>query len=294
MSTVGDLIDRVYRAYLTPPDNQQVSTLLAGDITADAKTFTYSGFQLPEAEAMLDVGTIVEIGSELMRLDAAVDTSARSGTFVRHVLGTEAAAHSEGDQLFVSPTFTRKSVFDAVADAIVGLYPDLYGVATKALVAANVMDLADVDAVNVIDARYLYGSQWESTQLQLVKGFPEVQTGPALLRDDPTVEGLIYVTYGHRFPQLTAESDDLDDIDLEAAWEGIVALTAAQTVIGGQPLEYLNTEYITEALKAQGLAAADFSSITTAMLRLRALLVRNAARDLRSRYDPEVYITQVI
>lgn len=292
MSTVADLIERVYREYLTAPDNQPVGTLLNTTIDSSTSTVIYDAFQLPEAEAMLDIGTIIEIDSECMRVTAAVDTTTRTLTVERHVMGTSAATHTATAPLLVGPTFTRIGVFNAVADAIVGLYPDLYAVTTKALIASPVMDLEDTTATSILAARYLDGTAWQDTQLTLMDGFPEVPTGPGVLLEDPTVTGTIYVTYAHRFTRPTAETDELATLGIEPAWEGIVALTAAQSQLGSQPIEYLNVEFITQALKAQGLASADFSGVSTAMLRLRNLLVNTARRDLRSRYLPAVHMNR--
>ena len=79
-STVGDLVDRVYREYLEPVDKVESYSYITGGIDASATTIAYDDnlFSVEEEDA-LEAGAIVEIGQELM-YTTAVNTVENSIT----------------------------------------------------------------------------------------------------------------------------------------------------------------------------------------------------------------------
>lgn len=75
---------------------------------------------------------IAEIGDELVFIDS-VDTAGGTLTIApdgRGYFNTTAAAHSVGARIECAPVWPRQRVRSAINDAIVGTYPDLFGVGT--------------------------------------------------------------------------------------------------------------------------------------------------------------------
>ena len=131
MAAVSTLVDRIYRDFLNKPDDLSAFSRLDGAMTdTTGTTLTYeSGLFSSEEENLLGNGALVEVDQELMLVTAA-NTSTRTLTVSRGYAGTTAATHLDSTNVFINPTFPRKSVFDAVADNIVRLYPSLYNVTT--------------------------------------------------------------------------------------------------------------------------------------------------------------------
>ena len=127
MAAVSTLIDRIYRDFLNKPDDLSAFSRLDGAVSDTTGTsITYeSGLFSSEEENLLGNGALVEVDQEIMLVTAA-NTSTRTLTVARGYAGTTAATHSDKANIFINPTFPRKSVFDAVFDNIVRLYPSLY------------------------------------------------------------------------------------------------------------------------------------------------------------------------
>ena len=121
MAAVSTLVDRIYRDFLNKPDDLSAFSRLDGAMSdTTGTTLTYeSGLFSSEEENLLGNGALVEVDQELMLVTAA-NTSTRTLTVSRGYAGTTAATHADNTNVFINPTFPRKSVFDAVADNIVG------------------------------------------------------------------------------------------------------------------------------------------------------------------------------
>ena len=136
MSTnIAGVVDRVYREYLEPMDDLQPYSLLTSGLTDSATTVSFNGDLLTqEEEDIMEAGSIIEIGQELM-LCKTLSTTLDTVDVVRGVRGTTASAHSSGATIKIAPPFPRKNVFDAVCDQIKNLYPTLFAVETKSVSA---------------------------------------------------------------------------------------------------------------------------------------------------------------
>lgn len=98
---------------LTQPASSSATTLTV----ADASNFTQG---------------IAELGSELVFIES-VDVAGGTLTISpdgRGYFGTTAASYSAGQRVEMAPTWPRLKVKNAINDAIVNTYPDLWGVAT--------------------------------------------------------------------------------------------------------------------------------------------------------------------
>ena len=144
-STIGDLVDRVYREYLEPVDKVEsysyitnTDSLSSGTgLTSSGTTLNYDGdlFSIEEEDA-LDAGAILEVGQELM-YTTALNATTNEITVKRGQRGTTAAEHVNGSLVKIAPAFPRKNVYEAVCDQIKNLYPTLFAVETIELTAST-------------------------------------------------------------------------------------------------------------------------------------------------------------
>ena len=129
-TTIGGMVDRVFREYLEPMDDLNSYTAVRTTFNASATSISFNADLLTqEEEDMMDAGTIIECEQELMYC-TDVDTVNNSITVVRGVLGTEPTGHAEGKIIKIAPVFTRKAVFDSIVDQINNLFPTLFAVDT--------------------------------------------------------------------------------------------------------------------------------------------------------------------
>lgn len=289
MSTIAQLVSRTYRQYLSPPSAAVPQTYLSGTFAIGQNQFTYADLLMPEETAKIGPGTRIEMDSEMMRV-TAINTTTRAVDVTRSTDGTTEASHPPNTVIYISPHFTRKAVVDALSDAVVNLFPDLYGVQTILVDGSGgLVDLEDTTATSIIEANALgVNNSWFPVQVTMLANFPEVEIGPAVRVDDPVSYGDLYITYAHSFPRPTGESVELANLGVEPHWEKIVMVDAVAGLLPGVDLEKSTARYLTELLAAQGVPVGELSDLSISMLRYRALLMDEAKRALLRRFQPQV------
>ncbi len=179
-STIGTLIDRVYREYLEPVDKvESYSYVTNTDSISDSKTgLTSSGTTLQydgnlfsiEEEDALDAGAILEVGQELM-YTTALNATTNTITVKRGQRGTTAAEHENGSLIKIAPAFPRKNVYEAVVDQIKNLYPTLFAVETIELTASTGYKLLGTHGTDGDSYNYLV------TPLKAISQYTDWQSG---------------------------------------------------------------------------------------------------------------------
>ena len=324
-TTIGNLIDRVYREYLEPPDNVESYSYLTSDISDSVTTINYAGnmFSVEEEDA-LDAGALVEIGQELM-FSTGLNTVTNEITVQRGARGTTASAHSTNDIIKIAPTFSRKAVFDAVSDQIENLYPTLFAVETKSISAKtgiNVLDgatdnylIAPVKAISQytdFDAgQDSTISQFRGVSVELVdlpnpftytdeNGASQTVTytsGPnkvnAMQSYGITAGKTIYVSFKKKFVSVTSESDTLASIGLENEYEPIIMAGVAAQLVAGKDIPTITANYITEQMQVQNTPIGSSNSIRNSLLQYQQLLIQQARKDLRARFPEPVSFNSI-
>lgn len=275
MSTVAQLIDRAYREYLYPPREQPARTTLATTITDTDLSIVYTdGILSVEEENSLGEGITIGLGQEII-LVTAVNTSTQTITTIaegRGYLGTTAAAATAGVDLIIAPDYPRRVVFDAVADALEMLYPDLFVVKTTDSIVSSGWEVAPANVGDVVGANYFQYGKWRTCGVKVLKGFPDSGTERAFLFVGGVLGARAYVRYKAKPTRVLLETDDVgdefEDFFIETRWETIVILDAVASIIGSHDVDAATQEFITESLAAQGFAPGQGESVRDALLRL--------------------------
>ena len=329
-STIGDLVDRVYREYLEPAESLESYSFLTGGIDSSATTLAYSGDMFSvEEEDSLDAGTIIEVGQELM-FSTGLNTVTNEITVTRGARGTTATTHSAGDILKISPTYPRKNVYDAISDQIENLYPTLFAVETKTLTSGTGYRIigtygSDVDNNNYLVAPVKAISQFtdfsagtDETGLKFIgvavemvdlpNGFTWTDedgiertktytTGPQVvhaLQFQGVSSGYeCFVTFKKKFISPTSEADTLVSIGLETEYEPIVMAGVAAQMIAGKDIKRVDASYITEQLSVQNFPAGTGGSIRNNLLQYQNLLIQQARKNLRAKYPEPVVLNSI-
>lgn len=282
-ATVGELVDRVYRDYLAPSDDQPVIVTFAGAVDGTATEWVYADSVLaPDEEDLIGPGVLLEAGSEQARI-VSVDDNTNTATVTRGVNGTDAAAHDNGAEIRVSPVFPRRSVFDAVCDNVVGLYPDLWQTATATVTAASGAVDISADVVTIRDAVRLSGTTPVPVTVELLQNYPPSATGSAIRFFGAPAGDTVYVTYEARFTRPTSEDDDLAaDFGIDGSWDRIIVVGAAAQVLAGRDLDAVTSEFITEQLEREAFPTGSSQRIRDGLIRYHRFLLDQARRDLRA------------
>ena len=331
MSTsIRELVDRVYREYLETPDNLESYSYITEGISGTDTVIKYddSLFSIEEEDA-LAAGAVVEIEQELM-YTTSVDPNENTITVKRAQRGTDAKFHSVGDIIKISPTFPRKSVFDAVCDQIKNLYPTLFAVETIRFTSGTGYKLIgnaeiDDDTYNYLVSPLKAISQYTDWQansdqtglkyngvavemIDLPNPFSftdengeqskQYTTGPdvvhALQFTGISSGHEVYVTFKKKFVSPASEGHSLSYIGLEEEYEPIVMAGAAAQLVVGKDINKINASYITEQLETATSPIGSSNSISQSLLRYQQLLIQQARSNLRSKYPEPVQLNNIL
>ena len=331
MSTIGNLVDRVYREYLEPNDDIQSFSILRGAMLADAtdETVDYeSDYLTSEEEDLLEPGAVVEVNRELM-LVTALNTSAEQLTVKRAFRGTTLAAHAVDDVMRLNPVFPRNTVYDAVCDQINNLFPTLFAVDVQQITASTGYTLIGsydspgthnyiVSVMKAISQYTDFSAGSDSTGVvfapvvcQLVElpnpftytdsnGVERTLTyssGPSVVNalqfSNISAGHTTFVTFKKKFIEPTAESDTLASIGLEKEYEPIIMAGVAAQMISGRDIPAATAENITQSMQAQSFPVNSASSIRNSLVQYQRLLIEQARKYLRSKYPEAMSINDV-
>ena len=297
MAAVSTLVDRIYRDFLNKPDDLSAFSRLDGAITdTTGTTLTYeSGLFSSEEENLLGNGALVEVDQELMLVTAA-NTSTRTLTVSRGYAGTTAATHADKTNIFINPTFPRKSVFDAVADNIVRLYPSLYNVTTTNVTSGSTYAEVPASTVEVLTSyvQNASGEQYTSAGIELLRDFPPSSTNTAVQFFNTSSGKTVHLVIKRKFVRPTDETVDLaTDCLISDEYEQIVMVGAVADIVGATDIDATTQEFITEKLAAESYPVGSGERLRNALLRLRSLLIDEARGNLRSLYPAPVSIMNI-
>ena len=297
MATVGNLIDRAFRDFLSVPGEQPPRAKLASNV-ADRLAGATFGFNIdmammsPEEQDLIAPGVVVEIDSELVLIESIVDTAvtARGGMF-----DTAAAAHNTGVYVTVLPEGqpSRKAVFDAVCESIDGLWPDLYGIKSTTLHAgtADPVELPyDCEAVVSVLAQSGFG--WDRVGgWSLLSPFPMFASQRAI-QFWPPVGSTVIVTYRARPQRPTSEFQQLPDLNVDVAWARLITVTAVADVISGVDVEAASAEFITSTLEREGFPVGAGTDLRNAMLTYADFLRQRRRRAIDASVDTPSHVVR--
>ena len=297
MAAVSTLVDRIYRDFLNKPDDLSAFSRLDGAMSdTTGTTLTYeSGLFSSEEENLLGNGALVEVDQELMLVTAA-NTSTRTLTVSRGYAGTTAATHADNTNVFINPTFTRKSVFDAVADNIVRLYPSLYNVTTTNVTSSSTYAEVPASTVEILTSyvQNASGEQYTSAGIELLRDFPPSTTNTAVQFYNTSNGKTVHLVIKRKFVRPTSESVDLaTDCLISDEYEQIVMVGAVADIVGATDIDASTQEFITEKLAADSYPVGSGERLRNALLRLRSLLIDEARGNLRSLYPAPVSIMNI-
>jgi hypothetical protein len=297
MAAVSTLVDRIYRDFLNKPDDLSAFSRLDGAMSdTTGTTLTYeSGLFSSEEENLLGNGALVEVDQELMLVTAA-NTSTRTLTISRGYSGTTAATHADKTNIFINPTFPRKSVFDAVSDNISRLYPSLYNVTTTNVVANTTYQEVPASTVEILTSyvQNASGEQYTSAGIELLRDFPPSSTNTAVQFYNTTNGKTVHLVVKRKFVRPTDETSDIETVCLVAPeYEQIVMVGAVADIIGATDVDASTQEFITEKLAAESYPVGSGERLRNALLRLRSLLIDEARGNLRSLYPAPVSIMNI-
>jgi len=307
MSTFGQLIDRTYREYLRPVEEQEPLTQVTNTDTLDdgvttgltdtGTTVSYQqGLLTPEEEELIGAGSVIEIGQELLMVEN-INTVSREITVERGRLGSTAAEHANGSDIIIKPKYPRINVASAIGDQVIGLFPALYAVKKTTLTTSSTQFVEmPAGTQRILQAKIDNSSSGSSTTvysdiaLELLTDFTPSSTEAAVqFPTTPTSGKSVYVVYASKFTRPTTESTDLNTTcGLEDFHEQIVMVGAIAQLLSELDVDVTTQDFITENLEQRGIPVGSGERLRNALLRYYGVLLDRARREQRSRFPQGV------
>lgn len=307
-TTIGNLVDRVYREYLEPMEDIVSYSYITSDITDSDTSIVYDGnlFSVEEEDA-LDAGAIIEIGQELMYA-TALNTVTNTITVTRGARGTTATAHTTGDIVKIAPAFPRINVFNAVKDQIENLYPTLYAVEVQTIASAAgyvaltgdddsriVAPIAAVSQYQTLADGSETTVQFRGVAMELIDVPTSVAASGKVVQFSGINNGVnVHCTFKKKFGEVSNEASTLADIGLETEYEPIIMAGVAAQMISGKDIPTYTAEYITEQMQITNYPVNSSSNIRNSLLQYQQVLINQARKDLRARYPEPVSLNSVV
>jgi hypothetical protein len=304
LSTFGQLIDRTYREYLRPVEEQEPLSQVANldsisggaqGITAAGTTLQYKeGLFTPEEEELIGAGSVLEIDSELLMVED-INTVSREITVERGRLGSIAAEHTEDTDIILKPKYPRLNVANAIGDQVIGLFPALYAIKKTTITTASTQFVEMPAGTQRILQAKINNSTSNTTvysdiPLELLTDFAGSTTEAAVqFPSAPTSGKSVYVVYASKFTRPTAETTDLNAVSgLEDFHEQIVMVGAVAQLLSELDVDATTQNYITENLEQRGVPVGSGERLRNALLRYYGVLLDRARREQRSRFPQGV------
>ena len=231
MTTYQDLVDEVAITLSGYTQRQDQATYLTAAIGSTDLTFTVNdGTTLSRG--------MVEIGDELVWVDSfnQQTNTATIPPYGRGFRGTTAAAHDYGVRVTIAPSFPRSVIASKVNDAIVGVYPDLWGSGWTEFPFIAVRTTYELPQ-EVIDAQQVSwqtigpSKEWlpvRNFRMDLMASQTAFPSGKTVSVYDAIVPGRPVRVYYTKVPTaLELMSDDFSDTGLPDSAKEVIVLGAA-------------------------------------------------------------------
>ncbi len=288
MSTVADVINRVYREYLFAPDEQPTTVTLNGALTAAASSLTYSAATLlPDEEGLLGPGLIVECDLEQM-LITAVNTATRTLTLTRGVNGTTATTHNTGAFVSLNPHVSRQTVFDSVCDEVERLGPPLRNISSFAATAGPTIVEVPATVTGIREVLLTSGTRPTTASSQLLPFYPASSTGKAALISG---SGACVVVTEGVFARPDSLTYDLAANGVPDVWLPILVAGTAGHVIMSRDVDSTDSQYVTEQLEVTQVPIPAGERVARSLLRYRKELLEEAVARQRSEFKSKMRFT---
>ena len=188
----------------------------------------------------------------------------------------------------LNPPYSRATVFEAVADNIITLYPSLFTTSEEYItqVGPGIFPMYDNLAVELLTA---WGDAWVSdTDIQgTIVDFHQLTGGRTLLINQATA-GSMWVRYRRRMGKAQAETDTLSELGVDERWVNIVMAGAAGDLFMGRDIPAARTEWVKSVLESENIPVGTRSSIAGTLRRYRSALIYDAMKEMKAEYRTKV------
>ena len=297
-SNVGTTIERI-RRQLESNVRLETNVVAANiDMTQTVITMMY------DIVDALRPGTVLSIGTELFRV-ITVNTGSKEVTVRRAFQDSPASVHQTGDEVLISPRFTRMDIYDAIIAEIDSWTPELFRVGGYEWTVSDDDDIVELpvelaDAIGVIALRRQWSDDdrttWPTIDHRLMRGRVGTWSGATasglLIRLLPNLgqprNGTIYAELALPFDVSSGtllESEDLvSDYELDRSMLEVVELGVKIRLMGDSEHGRSGRDTQDEPRRAEEVPAGSALTVAQTLRQTYARRRGDEQRRLQSKY----------
>lgn len=281
--TISQLLDELYREWLEPPSDGAIQASLSAGITRDATSLVYlDAYLAPEEQYLLAPGTLIEVGSELMRIGETNTATNTISGLVRGAEGTKASPHSAGDAVKLNPRFPRSTLFNLTKSAIQGLWPPLYAVKTATLTGSSDGAPVALPVDFIQPMRAIRTDNYDQTPIRVLNPYSLVASGKAAIFPEAPTE--IHLSYRAATVAPTSETDYLLDLGVRPSWHRIIKVDVVLDAASNDDIDKLTPEFLKNRIELEASPILAASEIRQRLIGYREYLVERAVAQLDHEY----------
>lgn len=271
MTTVNQFIDQCSAMLHSYTGTLEANTYLTSSVTATDLT-------IPVAHPNYINRGLVEVGNELMHVDAVGETSATLYPFGRGAQNSVALPHAINTRVTNDPIFPRVSIYEALKRCIHNVQLDLFAVKTYGFTYSVVQSSYPIpaDTIRVLGVQYQVvgpSQEWVNVNHWSVDQNSDSATGKSIIFRECIQPGRdVQVIYAGELPTPDVFTDDLENLGIPEWMQSVLIYgTAWEIVQFLEParLQLKSVEARTQAAAVDVGAASNLAKQLYAMYQLR-------------------------
>lgn len=288
MSTVGTVIDRTLRQLMSGTIEERNKTSLA--VTASDTTISML-YDL----GGIRPGGVIQLDSELMYV-WEISSGSKSIVVERGWNGTTAASHAINSIVTVDPKFPRAQILEAINAELDDLSSPMNGLFQVKSLELNyngtwtMVNLPTTDKIIdlvSVSLRYIATDYPKIRRCRLIRDLPndDFSAGYALRFDEQVRAGRMVVVYKAPFTNLTAESQNLQNMaGFPSSCEDILMMGAQIRLVSPREVKRNFTESQGDTRRAEEVPPGSVSSSINNIIRMRRDRIIAESAKLKRQY----------
>lgn len=295
MKTFGSVIEEIL-------SNTRGFTAASEQVTSLSEAMTATDLTGRVDDLSVVSTGIIEVGEELMWV-RSVDSASGSFSLLpkgRGWEGTSASSHSAGDTVTIKPAFPRQRVKNAINDAIMALWPTLYGVGTTEFTYDDPIRIGyelPAEAESILDVRYKdYLGNWQRCRQWEVERESNTTDFPSgvlirLTREVP-IGQTVRVVYGKAPTVLSSETDSFSDTGFEDRIADLVILGVMARLLPMLDVHRLQVTHVAADELDQPRPLGSAKALGDSFLKQYNDRLKQERALLQQRYPARIHITR--
>lgn len=291
MTTVDQFIDRTSAMLHSYTGTLEATTYLSAAVTDAALT-------IPVGHPSYITRGLIEVGNELMHVDAVGETSALLFPFGRGAQDTTSIPHAINARVTNDPIFPRQRIFDAMVRCLHNIQLELFITKTYTFTYSTVQTSYEIpaDLIRVLGVQYqVVGPtrEWVNVTHWAVDHDADTTTGKALIIHEPIQAGrTVQLVYAAELPVPETPSTNLEGIGIPDWMQSVLMYGAAWELVQFMEPARMQLKSVEARTQAAGVDVGAASNVAKQLYAMYQLRLDSARKRLLTTHPSPKHYTR--